>query len=135
MEPFHESFDLQHGAAFNQHHCLRQLALIEFPEKRLEDLPLNHAALVQDILERRQQETCECRLWSEVREAAARRLVEYGRDDARGYANARFLKLTVENIEGKMQAVQYEEAARVATSGSGRSSGGSSSCCSSNRQE
>ena len=94
MEPFHESFDLQRGAALNRHHCLRQLALIEFGDKRLEDLPLNHAALVQDILERRQQETCECRLWSEVREAAARRLVEYSCDDARGYANARFLKRT-----------------------------------------
>ena len=96
---------------------------------------MNHAALVQDILERREQETCEWRLWSEVREAAARRLVEYSRDDARGYANARFLKLTVENADGRMEPVMDEAAAQVATSGSGRSSGGSSSCRSSNRQE
>ena len=66
MEPFHESFDLQRGAAwynqtarFNQHHCLLKLALIEFPDKRLEYLPLDHAALVQAILEHRQGDTCE----------------------------------------------------------------------------
>ena len=142
MEPFHESFDLQRGAAwykqtarFDQHHCLRQLALIEFPERRLEYVPLSHAALVQDILERREQETCECRLWSEDRKAAARRLVEYSRDDARGYANARFLELTVENTDGRIKPVMNEAAAQVATSGSGRSSGGSSSCCCSDREE
>ena len=108
MEPFHESFYLQRGAAwykqtarFNQHHCLRQLALIEFPDKRLEYSPLDHAALVQAILERRQEDTCESKLLSEVQEAAARRLLEYGRDDARGCANARFLNLTVENIDGE----------------------------------
>ena len=132
MGPLHENFDLQRTAALNQHHCVRQLALIEFPDNRLEYLPLNHAALVQDILERRQQETCECSLLIEVYEVAARRLLEYSRDDARGYANARFLKLMVEDAEGKMRAVEDEAEAQVATSGSSRSSGGSDSCRGSN---
>jgi len=96
---------------------LRQLALIEFPEKYLESLPLDHAALLEDIRERRQQEVCEYPLWSEAREAAIRRLVDYSLDDSRGYANARFLQLTVENAEGKAEAVRDQSEAQVARSG------------------
>ena len=118
LEPFPDSLDAQRGLApFNAHHCLRQLALIEFPEKSLEGLPLDHAALLEDIRERRQQEVCEYQLWSEARQGAIRRLVDYSLDDSRGYANARFLKLTVENTDGRAEAVRDVAAAQVARSG------------------
>ena len=80
---------------FNSHQCLRQLALIECPGVAFTDLPVGHVALLEYMRERREKETCEHVLWSDIRQAAIRRLAAYSRDDARGYANARFLKLVV----------------------------------------
>ena len=58
------------------------------------DLPLDHAALLNEIRSARDREECHCQVLSEVHEAAVQRLMQYSRDSTRGYANARFLNLT-----------------------------------------
>ena len=58
------------------------------------DLPLDHGALLDEIRSTRDCEECHCQVLSEVHEAAVQRLIQYSRDNTRGYANARFLNLT-----------------------------------------
>ena len=71
MAPFPSTSEEQCGIkCFNSHRCLRQLALIECPGTAFKDLPLDYAALLEHIDERRNQETCAHVLWSEIRQAA-----------------------------------------------------------------
>ena len=58
------------------------------------DLPLDHGALLDEIRSTRDCEECHCQVLSEIHEAAVQRLIQYSRDNTRGYANARFLNLT-----------------------------------------
>ena len=102
---------------FAPHQCLRQLALIELPDKRYQDLPLDHEALLGLIREARASEVSHCEVLSEVKEAAVQRLIEYCRDSARAYANARIVNpkdRSDKDAGGRLKLVFSDEAVEAA---------------------
>ena len=80
------------SGSLGPHQCTRQLALIELPDKTLGDLPLSHESLLKEIHARRIHEESQCRVLSELIEAAVQQLIEYSQDRARGYASWRFFQ-------------------------------------------
>ena len=93
------------------------MALIIVEDKRYPDLPLDHDALLEEMRSCITTESAQCSVVSEMREAAAQRLIEYFRDSSRGFANARFLDLqerAMKPAAGKLQKVETELAAHTA---------------------
>ena len=100
LAPFPERLELQcRLQSFVPHQVVRQLALIELQNAEYCQLPLDHAALLDEVRQRRLREE-QCEVLSEVHEAAVQRLIAYSRDSSRIYANARFLNLRVAEQEG-----------------------------------
>ena len=101
VNPCPENVKAQCGSgSFGPHQCIRQLALIELVDHTLADLPLSHDSLLKEIHARRQDEACQCRVLTELIEAAVKRLIDYSQDSARGFANWRFLNMMVRDEQG-----------------------------------
>ena len=73
---------------------MRLLALIELVDIPFWKLPHDYDRLLSMVLERRQQESCDCEVLSEMLEGAEQRLIAYSADPTWSYTHAQFLKLT-----------------------------------------
>ena len=93
-EPFQTPCEWQTSSGlFRPFQCLRLLTLIELVDKPFWKLPHDDNKLLSMVLAKRQQESCDCEVLSEVLEAAVRRLIAYSADPTWSYAQAQFLKL------------------------------------------
>ena len=93
--PHTASIDAQPPAGkFKPHQCARQLALIELRGTKYSDLPLDHAALLQLVRDRRAETGLEVEpSTADALQMAAERILQYAKDPDRVFANARFLNL------------------------------------------